>query len=227
MRDFVAILPAVYLVDPVLFWVLGILFFRWYDDSSGWVAFMVETIAAVLLGLACRVVQTRRPTLLGTVQGPDHGAEYARNIVLAVLLIIPGVVGYNDEIDLTGSSSNDKIFYVGRITSLLVQSILLVMVYCFDEKWKDFLTLLVPRYRGENCDRMAVVAPRCPPMKPEWLLVLAFILGGAIVLDLLIVQASWLNGYMVGTMAAFFLVFVLFNACWAVSNGYSEEGKDS
>jgi hypothetical protein len=218
MRDFLALFAVLYLADPVLFWVGFGAFYRWYDDSTPWWSWGVQLACALLGALLMRLLQQRWPSLIGTwTAAPLQQNEAIRNIGTAILVVFPGLVGYGDMIELTGSPDPDEQFPVGRVRSLFMIAILLVGVFALVSKWKDLLTASDTTYHLHPPDLAWRSTPgasvlRANVLAPTWLVHLGVLLGLCILGDIFAHQNWGLNVVLAGSLVV--LVFVVLLRDW-------------
>lgn len=233
MKDFLAIFPAVYLVDNVVFWVLFGLFFRWYDTSSALWSFLVQIGIALALGLLARLVQKRRVVLFGfwrwrSIVSED--SETLRHVLLTFLLLFPCLVGYDDVLELTGSPYMRDRFFIGRVRSVMLIDLLLVFVFALIDKWSSILGQAPFPKRDRPATTMDPLSMLCLKpnhMKPRWLLYLGAIETLAIFIDLAWTQTAGLNLRLFGMLLAYLLAIFLFNVTWFRRARLSQNNKES
>lgn len=226
MRTFLALFPSIYLVDNIPFWVLYGLFFRWYDDNSSWDSFLTESIVALVLAAFMRLLQKRPAILFGPwIVKRLNDTETLRNIAISIVLLFPGLLGYRDVIELTGSPSPSQQMALGRIRSMIVISMILVGIYAFEQQWSG---LLGPESHLHLKDKSGKVIPaglsylRNNKLQSHWLLYLNGVLAIAILIDIFLVQPIRLTYPLLGMLGGFLAVFIVFNVCWNKSLAQTE-----
>lgn len=229
MREFIALFPAVYLIDNVLFWILLAAGTRWYWPESRWSSFAIQCGSALGIALLFRLRQKRQVMRFGNwLTLPLGDTNLISSVLIVLALVFLGLMGYEDVIELTGAPNNSERFLVGRIRSMLSINIILVGVYSFIGKWRDILTATTATRTTENklktSQRNAVAQQQQQqqqqsmtpsPLLPHWLLYLCAVLSLAILVDLFMVQPAELSYILAALLIAFLLLFTLFNACWA------------
>jgi hypothetical protein len=226
MRTFLALFPSIYLVDNIPFWILYGLFFRWYDDSSSWDSFLTESVVALVLASFMRLLQKRPAILFGPwIARRLDDTETLRNIATSIVLLFPGLLGYRDVIELTGSPSESDQMPLGRIRSMVLISMMLVGIYAFEKQWSG---LLGPESNLHLRDESGKTSPagisylRNNKLQSHWLLYLNAILGVAILIDICLVQTVRLTYPLVFLLGGFLVIFMACNICWSKSVSRAE-----
>lgn len=181
MRDFVILLSFAYLVDNVFAWIAAAGFSAWYlsvvssGDATLWGGFIARSLAACLAAFLFRAIQGRSVNTISTLLDVSLGDPFSLvQIFVAVMASVVGTLGYDDVIELTGSPSPADLFYVGRVRSITIGSVVLILAYA----------ALMMLKKG-----MIVRTSDTNDFRPDWYITLCVVSGGAIVVDLIIVQA--------------------------------------
>lgn len=234
MRQFLALLAAVYLVDAVPYWIAFGAFYWWYDGgTASWGDYAAQLAAALVVGLVMRVFQARRPALLGSwMVAPLQHGENVRNVVISIALVFPGLLGYGDVIELTGSPASDEMWPVGRARSLVMLAMILGGTYAYTKKWKDLLAPSETKYFRANRPLVYRSPPgtsslRADQLAPSHVVHLGIVMC-LVVLGDVFAHANWfLDTVLAGSIVAYSVVLVLFSALWAAAIRTREAYKES
>lgn len=224
MRDFLALFPSFYLVDNVPYWVIFVLLFRWYHTDSFASHFFIAGGVALVISLLLRLLQGR-PVLFFSrwLVKPLDDAETIQNIIVALVLIFPGLVGYDDIIELTGAPVDSERFLLGRVRSMILIDGLLVGMYACIVKWRDMLTQTANfqrRYTGS-----VLISQVANAMNPSWLLHMGIVMSVAILVDLFVHHPFYLSYPLAILLFTVTGIFSVFNTCW--NNGVQKSYKES
>lgn len=231
MRDFLALFPSFYLVDNVLYWAVFGVLFRWYHTNTFLSHFLISGGVSLLLAFFIRLLQGRPVFLInGWTRKTSDDTETIQNIIIALLLLFPGLVGYYDVIELTGAPSDSERFAVGRVRSMVVIAATLVGIYACMIKWGDVLKQTASfhtRYTAASGSRTAEENSSevlGKGLKPSWLIHLIVIMSIAILVDIFIKHPIKLDWPLAVLLTGYVVCFSLFNTIWnnGVQKGYKE-----
>ena len=130
-RAFLSLLPFCYLVDQFEVWVAASLFNAWYNAPSSIPIFVGETLAAVLVALLFRSIQSR-PVASLLFRGGSNDSSLVLRVSVAIASGFFVTLGYEDVIDQTGSALMSEKFYVGRFRSVFLIAAVTALLYCVD-----------------------------------------------------------------------------------------------
>lgn len=225
MRDFLIVLPFAYLTDVVALWAAAILFNAWYRSHDTPITdYLFQTLGACAVAFVVRALQQRSASFFR--QSLARGRLLV-NLIVATFAGFLATFAYNEVIELTGSPSPSKLFYVGRPLSMIAICFVLVATYCITKIIAQSAETIEVVAQGALAkaarERHAIrhAAGEEPhehhhqPKNDRIYLELAAIQSLVCVIDLVVHQNGWLTLWMFGILAAVLLVFVAFNVCWS------------
>ena len=219
MYLFLLYIPAVLLVDSIVFWLVYAAFVVWWSASvvpansltQLGINLGVSLGVALVLALVMRAFQLRPlfPLL-------PNGWKTINSVLIALALALIGLYGYGHMIELTGNPSPDDLFPIGRVRSLMSVVLIIAILYAATQKWQVILGMTVRRESisisistTEHENRVYHNAMSLMP--------LGLIMGIAILVDIVLVQTLNRNLALLAVFGGGWALFALFNTCWLLS----------